>query len=156
MPTKNLRATRYITSELDGLQCDDLREKQARIQELLDAADLQQQAMEPRGEAAPGTTNTSLWPARTSRRDKLCCPTTAQRSTAGATELLAKAGETIAPSILATTTGSPKIRLRSPASCVTLLGQTQQSRRTASLRRKPSRPREPAKVLRVISPLART
>jgi hypothetical protein len=51
-PTKNLRAARYITSELDGLQGEDLREKQARIQELLDAADLQQQAMEPRGEAS--------------------------------------------------------------------------------------------------------
>jgi hypothetical protein len=43
---------RYITYELDGLQGEDLREKQARIQELLDAADLQQQAMEPRGEAS--------------------------------------------------------------------------------------------------------
>jgi hypothetical protein len=30
----------------------DLREKQARIQELLDATDLQQQAMDPRGEAS--------------------------------------------------------------------------------------------------------
>jgi hypothetical protein len=30
-PTKNLRATRYITSELAGLQGDDLREKQARL-----------------------------------------------------------------------------------------------------------------------------
>jgi hypothetical protein len=52
MPMKNLRAARYITSELDGLQGEDLREKQARIQELLNAADLQQQAMEPRGEAS--------------------------------------------------------------------------------------------------------
>jgi hypothetical protein len=43
---------RYITSELDGLQGEDLQEKQARIQELLDAADLQQQAMEPHGEAS--------------------------------------------------------------------------------------------------------
>jgi hypothetical protein len=51
-PTKNLRAARYITSELDGQQGEDLREKQARIQELLDAADLQQQAMDPRGEAS--------------------------------------------------------------------------------------------------------
>jgi hypothetical protein len=33
-PTKNLRATRYITSELAGLQGEDLREKQARLQEL--------------------------------------------------------------------------------------------------------------------------
>jgi hypothetical protein len=39
-PTKNLRAARYITSELGGLQGEDLQEKQARIQELLDAADL--------------------------------------------------------------------------------------------------------------------
>jgi hypothetical protein len=30
-PTKNLRAARYITSELDGLQGEDLREKQAWI-----------------------------------------------------------------------------------------------------------------------------
>jgi hypothetical protein len=47
----------------------------------------------------------------------------AQRSTAGATELLAKAVETIAPSTLATTTGSPEIQLRSPASRVILHGQ---------------------------------
>jgi hypothetical protein len=52
MPTKNLHAVRYITSKLDGLQGEDLREKQAQIQELLDAADLQQQAMDPRGEAS--------------------------------------------------------------------------------------------------------
>jgi hypothetical protein len=51
-PTKNLRIVRYITSELDRLQGEDLQEKQARIQELLDAADLQQQAMEPHGEAS--------------------------------------------------------------------------------------------------------
>jgi hypothetical protein len=38
-PTKNLQATRYITSELAGLQGKDLREKQARLQELLDAVD---------------------------------------------------------------------------------------------------------------------
>jgi hypothetical protein len=42
----------YITSELDGMQGKDLREKQAWIQELLDVADLQQQAMEPCGEAS--------------------------------------------------------------------------------------------------------
>jgi hypothetical protein len=51
-PTKNLRAARYITSELDGLQGEDFQEKHARIQELLNAADLQQQAMEPCGEAS--------------------------------------------------------------------------------------------------------
>jgi hypothetical protein len=52
MPTKNLRAVRYITSELASLQGEDPREKQAKLQELLDAADLQQQAMEPNGEAS--------------------------------------------------------------------------------------------------------
>jgi hypothetical protein len=31
MPTKNLRAARYITTELAGLQGEDLREKQARL-----------------------------------------------------------------------------------------------------------------------------
>jgi hypothetical protein len=80
----------------------------------------------------------------------------ARRSTAGATELLAKAVETIAPSILATTTSSPGIQLRSPASRVIPLGQTQWSRRVANLRRKPNRPRVPAKALRVISQLTRT
>jgi hypothetical protein len=40
-PMKNLRATRYITSELGGLQGEDLWEKQAQIQELLDTANLQ-------------------------------------------------------------------------------------------------------------------
>jgi hypothetical protein len=52
MPTKNLRAVRCVTSELARLQGEDLREKQAWLQELLDAADLQQQAMEPNGEAS--------------------------------------------------------------------------------------------------------
>jgi hypothetical protein len=51
-PTKNLHAACYITSELAGLQGDDLREKQARLREFLNAADLQQQAMEPDGEAS--------------------------------------------------------------------------------------------------------
>jgi hypothetical protein len=80
----------------------------------------------------------------------------AQRSTAGATELLAKAVEITAPSTLATTTGNLEIRLWSPASRVTLLGRTRWSRRTASLRRMLSRLREPAKPLKVISQLART
>jgi hypothetical protein len=39
-PTKNLHAACYITSKLASLQGDDLREKQAWLQELLDAADL--------------------------------------------------------------------------------------------------------------------
>jgi hypothetical protein len=80
----------------------------------------------------------------------------ARRSTTEATELLAKAVETIEPSTLATTTGSPEIQLRSPASRATLLGRMRWSRRAASLRRKPSRPREPAKALKVINQLART
>jgi hypothetical protein len=63
--------------------------------------------------------------------------------------------ETITPSILATTTGSLEIWLRSPASRGIPLGQMQQSRRAASLWRKPSWPRELAKVLRVISQLTR-
>jgi hypothetical protein len=75
----------------------------------------------------------------------------ARRSTAGATELLAKAVETVAPGILATTTSSPEIQLRSPASRITLLGQMRWSRCTASLQHKPSWPREPAKALKVIS-----
>jgi hypothetical protein len=80
----------------------------------------------------------------------------ARRSTAGATELLAKAVEITAPSTLATTTDSLEIRLRSPASRVTLLGRTRWSRRVASLRRQLSRLREPAKALKVISQLAHT
>jgi hypothetical protein len=40
-PTKNFRASRYITSKLAGLQDKELREKQARLQELLNTADLQ-------------------------------------------------------------------------------------------------------------------
>jgi hypothetical protein len=51
-PTKNLRDAHYVTSALAGLQGEDLREKQARLQELLDAADLQQQVMEPHGETS--------------------------------------------------------------------------------------------------------
>jgi hypothetical protein len=80
----------------------------------------------------------------------------ARRSIAGATELLAKAVETIAPSTLATTTGSPEIQLWSPASRVILHGRMRWSRHAASLRRKSSQPREPAKALKVISQLART
>jgi hypothetical protein len=64
--------------------------------------------------------------------------------------------ETIAPSILATTIGSPEIQRRSPASRVTLLGQMRWSRRVADPQRKPSWLREPTKALKVISQLART
>jgi hypothetical protein len=80
----------------------------------------------------------------------------ARRSTTGATELPAKAVEITAPSIQAIITGSPEIQLRSPASRVTPLGQMRWSWRVASLRRKPSRPREQAKSLKVVNRLART
>jgi hypothetical protein len=80
----------------------------------------------------------------------------ARRSTAGATELLAKAVEITAPSPLATTTGSLETQLRSPASRVTFLGQMRWSRCAASLRRQPSRFKELAKALKVISQLAHT
>jgi hypothetical protein len=39
-PSKNLRAARYIATELAGLRGEELREKQARIQELLNTAEL--------------------------------------------------------------------------------------------------------------------
>jgi hypothetical protein len=58
-PTKNLRAACYVTSELAELQGEDLREKQAQLQELLDAADLQQQAMETHGETSGARPDTS-------------------------------------------------------------------------------------------------
>jgi hypothetical protein len=80
----------------------------------------------------------------------------ARRSTAGATELLAKAVETIAPSILATTASSPEIRLWSPASCAITLGQTRRNRRAASLQRKWRRLQEPAKAPKGTSRPART
>jgi hypothetical protein len=63
--------------------------------------------------------------------------------------------ETIAPSTLATTTGSLEILLWLPASRVTLLGRMWWNRHAAGLRRKSSRPREPARALKVISQLAR-
>jgi hypothetical protein len=80
----------------------------------------------------------------------------ARRRTAGATELLAKAVEITAPNALATTTDSLEIRLRSPASHVTLLGQMRWSWCVANLRRQLIWLREPAKALKVISQLART
>jgi hypothetical protein len=38
---KNLRVARYISADLAGLQGEELREKQAWLQELLNTADLQ-------------------------------------------------------------------------------------------------------------------
>jgi hypothetical protein len=48
-PSKNLRVACYIATELAGLQGEELREKQARLQELLRTAELQQEAMGPAG-----------------------------------------------------------------------------------------------------------
>jgi hypothetical protein len=59
-PMKNLRVARYISSDLAGLQGEELREKQAWLQELLNTADLQQQAMEPDGEASGTRCNNCL------------------------------------------------------------------------------------------------
>jgi hypothetical protein len=97
--------------------------------------------MEPNGEAS-GTRheNRIVMAGQTShKRSRLRHPIMARRSTAGATELLAKAVETIAPSILATTAGNPEIRLRSPASRAIPLGQMRWSHHAASLRRKQRR-----------------
>jgi hypothetical protein len=80
----------------------------------------------------------------------------ARRSTAGATELLARAVEITAPSSLVIITGSLEIRPRSPASRATLLGWRQRSRHMASQWHRTSRLGEPAKALKVISQLART
>jgi hypothetical protein len=79
----------------------------------------------------------------------------ARRSTTGATELLAKAVKTIAPSILATIADSPEIRLRSPASRAITLGQMWWSRHVANLQRKWRRLLEPAKAPKGIIRLAR-
>jgi hypothetical protein len=59
-PTKNLHAARYITSELAGLQGEELRERQAWLQELMNTADLHQQAMELDGEASGTRRDNSL------------------------------------------------------------------------------------------------
>jgi hypothetical protein len=64
--------------------------------------------------------------------------------------------ETIAPSILATTAGSPEIRLRSPASRAITLGQMRWSQHAASLRRKWRRLQELAKVPKDTNRPART
>jgi hypothetical protein len=79
-----------------------------------------------------------------------------RQSTAGATELLAKAVKIIAPSTLATTTDSLEILPRLPASRATLLERMRWSRHAGGLRRQPSRSREPAMVLKDFSQLART
>jgi hypothetical protein len=88
--------------------------------------------------------------------EKLHRQTMARRSTARATELLAKAVEITAPSTLAITTGSLEIRPRSPASRATLLGWRQRSRHAASPRYRTSWLGEPVRALKVINQLART
>jgi hypothetical protein len=79
----------------------------------------------------------------------------ARQSTAGATELLAKAVETIAPSTLATIADSPEIWLRSPGSHAIPLSQMQRSRHAASQWRKRRQLQELAKAPKVTGPLAR-
>jgi hypothetical protein len=88
--------------------------------------------------------------------EKLHRQTMARQSTAGATELLARAVEIAAPSTLATITGSLEIRPRSPASRATLLGRRQRSWHAASPQHRTSRLGEPVKALKVINQLART
>jgi hypothetical protein len=155
-PMKNLRAARYITSELDGLQGEDLREKKARIQELLNAADLQQQAMEPRGEAS-GTRyeNRIVVTGQNKSQGQALSPNHGPAEHSRSNRAPGKSGGNHRTNTLATTTGSLEIPPRLPASRVILLGQMRWSRRAASLRRKPSRLRELANALKVISQLAR-
>jgi hypothetical protein len=106
--------------------------------------------------AAHDTRTASSWPARTSHKDKLRRQTMARRSTAGATELLARAVEITAPSTLAIIAGSPGTRPRSPASRATPLGWRQQSWHVASRRHRTGRLGEPARALKVINQLAHT
>jgi hypothetical protein len=101
--------------------------------------------------AAHDTTTVSSWLAKTSHKGRIRHPIKAHRSTASATELLAKAAETTAPNTLATTVGNPEIRLQSPASRAILLGQMRLSRHAANLRRKLRWLKELAKALKVIS-----
>jgi hypothetical protein len=79
-----------------------------------------------------------------------------RQSIAGATELPARAVETIAPITLATIAGSPEIRQRSPASRVIPLGQMQRSQHAASLRCKRRRFQEPSRAPKATSRPART
>jgi hypothetical protein len=88
--------------------------------------------------------------------EKLHRQTMARWSTAGATELLARAVEITEPSTPAITIGNLEIRPRSPASRATLLGRRQRSRHAAGLQRRTSRLGEPVKALKVINRLART
>jgi hypothetical protein len=156
-PMKNLCATRYITSELDRLQGEDLREKQAQIQELLDAADLQQQAMEPCGEAS-GTQgeNCIVVAGQNKSHGEASSPNHGPAEHSRSNRAPGRSGGTTIPSTLATTTGSPEIPPRLPESRVTLLGRTWWNWHAASLWRQPSRLRKLAKVLKVIIRLART
>jgi hypothetical protein len=88
--------------------------------------------------------------------EKLRRQTMARRSTAGATELLARAVEITAPSTLSITTDSLEIQPRSPASHATLLGRRQRSRYTASPWHRTSWLGEPFRALKAINQLTRT
>jgi hypothetical protein len=82
-------------------------------------------------------------------------PTKAERSTAGATELLARVVEITGPCIPATIAGSLAIQLRSQASRATRLGLMLQSRHGARPWYMPHRLLELYTALRVPSQLAR-
>jgi hypothetical protein len=153
-PTKNLRAAHYITSELAGLQGKDLREKQAWLQELLDAGDLQQQEMEPNGEASGTRHNNRIVVASQNKSQaQASSPNHGPTEHSRSNRAPSKSVETIAPIILATTAGSPEIRQRLPASRGIPLGQMQRSRHAAILRRQLQ---ELARAPKVTSRPART
>jgi hypothetical protein len=122
--SKNLWATRYIASKLAGLQGEDLRKKQARLQELLSTAELQQAAMVrlARPAARDVTTNPSSWSQAGIRCNRHHRQTKAEVSTAGAITLQAGAVEITAPSIPAIAADSPVSRLLSRESRATCLG----------------------------------
>jgi hypothetical protein len=83
-------------------------------------------------QAARGLTTASSWLAKTGHRRMPLHRIMAQRSTAVAIELLVGAEEITAPSILATTAGSPETWPRLPASHAITLGQMWRSRHVAS------------------------
>jgi hypothetical protein len=124
--SKNLRDAHYIVSELAGLQGEDLREKQAHLQELLSTAELQQAAMGrlARPAARDVTMDPSSWSQAGIRRNMHHRQTKAKVSTARAITLQAGVVKITAPSIPAIATGGPASRLLSRESHATCLGPT--------------------------------
>jgi hypothetical protein len=132
---KNLRDARYISSELAGLQGDKLRGKQARLQELLNAADLQQQAMESDREASGTPRNNCLVVAGRdkSQAQQASSPNQGQAEHSRSNRAPGKTVETTAPSTLATIAGSLEIWLWSPASHAIPLGLMWRSQHATKL-----------------------